>query len=256
MLLLAGVAHVIGEHCELGRHLSTVAPGSDAEANMMENVFATKATNTLKRRVGSFSRFFRWSQLKGMEAKYMFKEDNVYNYVEELRAVAAPTSPGSFLESLGFAFGLLGLDVDLGTVRSARVNGAAVRAFNTKRLKRQAPALKVAAVTAMEILVCNPDAENVIRERAGACLLAVHGSARCADLCGATHEPTVETSADQQVGYIDLLLERTKTSNAKRRRRVPFPLVAPAVGVSGLPWGAAWVNLRAKMGRNAASDGS
>ena len=132
--LWAGVARVVGSGCQLGKHLSKVEPGSEAEVNMMENVFASKATNTLKRRVGAISRFLRWSQLKAIPMPELFGEDNVYGYVEELRASAAPTSPSSFLEALAFAYGLLGLDMDLGKVRSSRVSGAAVRAFGKSRL--------------------------------------------------------------------------------------------------------------------------
>ena len=108
------LAKLIGDKCRLGRQIQESGDDIVAIQNVVANTFAPKATNTLGRRATSVALFLRWAASRGMPASEAMPptEALIYDYVEDLRVTKAPaTRAQSFVESIGFAAALLGLDL-------------------------------------------------------------------------------------------------------------------------------------------------
>ena len=81
------------------------------------------------------SLFSRWARSTGADSLLPLREDVTFDYVRTLEAERAPaTRAQAFLESVRFARGVAGLDVDLAVVLSGRVTGAALASADRKRL--------------------------------------------------------------------------------------------------------------------------
>jgi len=104
---------------------------------------------------------------------------------------------------------------------------------------------------ALEVFLCGSGPDFGAKERAGAVLMLVHGRLRSSDLARGTSEPSVDVDSENEHGYIEVVLEQTKTGFGRKRRRLGFPAAALTYGVSGLDWGSAWLKTRAALGRRA-----
>ena len=100
----------------LGRQISSILDGRVQDFSVEQVVrdsLSRKSVSTLRSRASSLMAFARWKKAFDDEASiFPVQEEEAYRYVVELRQLNAPrTKPARFLESLSFAFHMLGADV-------------------------------------------------------------------------------------------------------------------------------------------------
>ena len=114
----------------------------DTVRETVEDVFAKKATSTLRSRASAMWLLLRWLSASTGSATPL-SEDRVYMYASYCRSVGkAATRLEQLLQAIAFCKGLIGLRGTSEILESARVSGAAHRLFMTKRILRQHAALK------------------------------------------------------------------------------------------------------------------
>ena len=128
------VIAIFGNECSTGRQLADME--EEAVQDVLSNIFADKAANTLSRRATSWTLFLKCHLREpGADFNGVLTEPLVYTYVETLRKQAAPaTRAQSFSEAVGFAKGTICCNYDVDSVVSARVKGAAYSSWETKRV--------------------------------------------------------------------------------------------------------------------------
>ena len=214
----------------------------DSALIIVQNTFRGKATATLMKRGCSVTAHFRWSGLEGVDP-FPFKETLVYRYAEQLRADGAPaTEASSFLEAVQFTHLLRGMEgMPLDVIQSARVQGAALASFDRKRITVKAPPFTVHAVRLLE-KGATELATRVQRIVAGDACFLIHGRLRCDDAARVTPEPSLDLDENGK-GYVETTAigGDVKTGASRRKRRLGFPFVADANGLSG-SWAEEWLS--------------
>ena len=244
------VAELLGAGCQLGRDLECTETELDAE-ELVRNVFAEKATNTLARRGSSMMLYLKWARVANPSLDEAFSETRIYAYVEELRRNGAPaTKARSAMEAIFFAKGTLGVHIGDEVAASARIRGAIARAWESKRLTKKAPPLSVGAVAVLEHAACA--GEPLERVVAGFLCFLIHARGRCSDVARISKEPVLEGGTD---GFVEVVADAVKGSRGKKRRRLGLPVVAPRRGVSNAPWAEGWLEARSALGLDASSGG-
>jgi len=114
--------------------------------------------------------------------------------------------------------------------------------------------LTAAMVKAMETLVVDGGAEPTRRLLCGTALFLLFGRARVGDAARSRTEPFLDEEGSGDASFVEGAFHDHKTARPGCKRALP--IVAPMVGVSGLPWGRAWVNLRQEAGLNASEAGT
>ena len=79
--------------------------------DMLEDVLARKATNTLRARAGAFCSYLSWGYRVGLEGKALLPvlEPHLYDYLTHLRYTgAAPTKAASVMSAIAFVTHCLG----------------------------------------------------------------------------------------------------------------------------------------------------
>ncbi len=96
LVLFEPMASRLGRQCR---------SGDESEAlSIITDMLAEKATNTVKQRAFSLLQFVRWLQTVRDGAPWPLVEAEAYNYVVNLRQLAAPaTRANRFLEAVTFA---------------------------------------------------------------------------------------------------------------------------------------------------------
>ena len=236
------------QHSKLGQQLAALMADDRADERAVEDLvadtFGTRADSTLARRGVSLHMFVRWLRRNG-GTDQLISEELVYAYLRDMRHEGAPaTRAQSFLEALRFANGLIGLAF-ASDLFSARVRGAAARAFSGLRPRKPAVPLSVATVKRLEGLVSTASSATS-RYRAGALCFALHARGRASEVARCMGQPfcdfVVSSSGRCAGGFLEFGASNTKTATGRRRRLV-LPLVAPVLGVSdndAAPWGEAW----------------
>ena len=225
-------------------------------ADSLKFAFAAKATSTLEGRLSSMSLFSRWARGTGADSYLPTREDIIFDYVRTLEAERAPaTRAQAFLESVRFARGVAGLEVDLAVVLSGRVTGAALASADRKRVLVKCDPLPAAAVAFMELRVAEAK-DPVETVMLGGFLFAVHARLRYGDLVRINVEPGLDVESGQ--GFIETIAhsELTKSGQAAKRRRRAVPVAGLAYGLLGAPWAEAWLYTRHEEGLDAAIDGT
>ena len=100
----------------LGRQIRSILDGTVSDMTVEQVIrdsFAGKSVSTLRSRSSSIMAFARWKKAMDDDAKiFPLSEEQAYRYILELRQLNAPkTKPTRFLESLTFAFHMIGADV-------------------------------------------------------------------------------------------------------------------------------------------------
>ncbi len=111
--------------------------------DIITNVFARKALGTISKRGNSLFRYCTALHEKGLQP-FPIDENDAYEYVVSL---STPSSASSFVESLNFSAGLVGLQGALEAGSSVPIIGAAHRLFLAKR-----PLLQKVPLTAKQVL--------------------------------------------------------------------------------------------------------
>ena len=117
-------------HLELGRQIRSILDGTVNDLTVeqvIRDFFAGKSVSTLRSRSSSIMAFARWKKAMDDDAKiFPLSEEQAYRYILELRQLNAPkTKPTRFLESLTFAFHMIGADVGQ-SLHSPRLKGAVI----------------------------------------------------------------------------------------------------------------------------------
>ncbi|CAL1136231.1 unnamed protein product [Cladocopium goreaui] len=240
--LMAGwmvVIHEAGDQCAAGQMLD------ESGENVLEDIFARKKNGTLQVRLSAMMLYVRWCKARDLAA-FPLREQQVYQYVDDLRKNRAPaTRAGSFRSALAFCKGTLQLKGVDEVLDSGRIAGSAHRSYVTKRVLRQRDALTVHQIQTLEALVENPLAPLQDRLFAGHCLLCVYGRLRFGDSQGIEEEPKLDGD------YIEGGTTIHKTDSLVGRARRILPVVAPSRGVSGVAWAEEFLRLRAQAGLRA-----
>jgi hypothetical protein len=180
-----------------------------------------------------------WTWLTG--GIFPVTEETVYEYLCELRRMhAAPSKGKRFLESLGFAKGLLGAEVD-SVITSARVRGVAL-GFVPVPSKKKDP-FSVEQVMVLERIATHGSGQEAIF--AGYMCFIIHCRLRWSDGQHCTSEPQLDVHEGK--GFVEAALYHHKTAQKKRTyviRLLPVAGVVP--GLTGLDWVSAWLDGRSK----------
>ncbi|CAE7223053.1 unnamed protein product [Symbiodinium natans] len=228
------------------------APDDETAKKILLDVFARKATATLRSRAGSLLQYLRWVRVSYVDRITIFplEEVRLYNYVCFLRENSAPpTKAERFVQSARFACTLLGAETCLVQI-SSRVTGATVEAVK-KRALRKRPPFTVAQVKRLESIACGEPSVAAIF--AGYMCALIYARLRFSDLQMCYNEPTVDAYEGKSV--IDFGLYGTKTSS--RRRATVFRLLPASATGPGLledDWLLKWMENRKAMGLIASED--
>ncbi len=218
-----------------------------------ELLVASRATATLTKRLNAIMTYLRWHRSSQEEGEALPpKEDALFRYFQELHQEgAAPTRAKGCLEALNLGATLVGYD-DSAMV-SRRVIAAADAAFRRKPPTLQRPPLPVRIVKLLEdgVFSAATDCDRVF---SGFLCMAVHCRLRFLDAARIDAEPTIE--GDGPTAFVEARCRVHKGSNRPRARGLDLPAAGMAVGLTGEPWAEEWLNLRARMGLNAESDGA
>ena len=212
---------------------------------VLEDIFARKKNGTLQVRLSAMMMYVRWARSKGLVA-FPLTEAQCYCYVDGLRRDGAPaTRATSFRGALAFCKGTIQLEGVDEVLESTRIAGSSHRSYMTKRVLKQRDALTVNQVMTLEAVVAGREFPMRDRLFAGHCLLCVYGRLRMGDSQGIENEPQVFG------GYLEGGTAIHKTDGLRGRARRVLPVVAPAVGVSGLAWAEEFLKLRHLAGLKA-----
>ena len=146
--------------------------------NMLKDVFAKKATNTLVARATAVLLYIKWASEKrsGSGCALPIKEDVLYEYFSSLRKEAKPASrANSLMEAWAFCVGVLGFDDVHEALTSKRCLGAAHRLLMTKGPRRRKAALEVCHICALEVTAVFAD-DIWVKVVAGFCCTAALGA--------------------------------------------------------------------------------
>ena len=212
---------------------------------VLEDIFARKKNGTLQVRLSAMMMYVRWARSTGLMA-FPLIETQCYDYVDGLRRDGAPaTRATSFRGALAFCKGTIQLEGVDEVLESTRIAGSSHRSYMTKRVLKQRDALTVNQVMTLEAVLAGREFPTQDRLFAGHCLLCVYGRLRMGDSQGIENEPQVFG------GYLEGGTAIHKTDGPGGRARRVLPVVAPAVGVSGLAWAEEFLKLRHLAGLKA-----
>ena len=158
--------------------------------------------------------------------------------------MGAPASRGQSLrEAIGFAFGVLGFRGGQALAADRMLRGLAWQSMARRNPRRQAPALPVAFVRALEEygIDSDPDRLAVV---AGTLLFCCYARLRFGDLVRSTEEPQLDVEGSE--GFVELNILVHKTAGPVPNRRLPA--VAHARGVASTIWAGSWLEARAACG--------
>ena len=214
----------------------------------LEVVFCKKSTNTVLTRAYSIKKFVLWCSYKFPLDP--LSEPLLYLHLQELQEKqSSPSAADSLLGSLGFAWGTLGLSVNL-SVLSPRVLGLAHLQLKQRRPPQPAPPLTVREARFLELLankkpICY---ETLI---AGCLCFSLYGRARNSDVYRA-QDIQFDWAKDKDssqgcVGFVECQVLNPKQAKASSKSNRLLPLVAPARGLLETPWAQAWQDARTAL---------
>lgn len=244
------------KHSRLGRQLIEAAAAEnshDMSARILADTFEMKATATMLKRAGSLLLLLRWLKALPSEQDLFllpFSEQLVYEYLCMLKCSHAAASRGQALrEAIAFSHGVIGADNALETMNSMRCQGSALSLFKEKALYKQMSPFTAVQVAAFESGIFELD-DACDRILAGWICSNIHFRARHSDTYHCATEPVLDLD-ESNIGFMELGVEDTKTSNRRERRRRALPLIAHSHGVTGLPWASEYLKLRKQLGLDA-----
>ena len=216
---------------------------------------AIKSTQTLHLRAGSWKLYMAWASARGV-IPYPLEPEVVEEYLRHAAGVAA-TRGSRFLEAVAFAQYTFGVESE--SAFTARARGIAALGYKKKKAIRQSAPFTVALVSTWEANTVAAAADPGVADLAkaicvGHFLWLVHTRSRFGDSARVTVEPVLDMHHGE--GYIEAyaLAGEYKSGHALKKVGRRFPMVGWATGVTGLPWAAAWLKLRAFAGCDAAVD--
>lgn len=236
---------LVPEESRVGKQLmATDVESSDKGKHLqiLADTLRSKSTRTLNLRVSSLLLYIRWLRKHSPDEQFLpFVESTVYEYMCSIRSAACSATRGTtFISTLAFVKDVLGMSGALDCVESARISGAALEMYLTKRPLKQAPPLEPLMVGILEIMsFCD---ENLyLRCMAGFCLMCIYGRLRVSDMHRAVN-------LSVRGAYVEGSLMRVKTARTKEKQSTFLPCVVPCEGMLGLNWFKAFVYNRKLLG--------
>ncbi|CAE7638477.1 Abcb1a [Symbiodinium sp. CCMP2592] len=211
---------------------------------ILQDHFARKSTSTLRTRVNSLCLFCRWFNSEfPHQVALPPTEESVYKYLCHLRKVGAPATRGStFMGSLAFLSGFMGMSDAEAAAFSQRALGVAHLMYVSKSPLKRAPALTIPMICILE-LAAEYESDLYTRAFAGFALMLLFGRMRCSDgnrlECGAIEGKFLEGS-----------LMKVKTARTKEKQVSFLPVVVPAIGLLGFSWLESFASARSQLGLN------
>eukprot|EP00973_Karenia_brevis_P050082 6951321-Karenia_brevis.AAC.1 len=165
----------------------------DDKMALLDDILYDRRPKTLVARAGSIEMFIRWHRASCGGNPFPLTEETTYRYLKELYVEKAPaTRAQRFREAIAFLKHVMGVEGCDDILSSRRIQGAALRSFMTKRLRKQRDALTVEMVRELENIVTNEMADVKDRCFAGFALSMVYLRARHFDLSFAVAEPRLD----------------------------------------------------------------
>jgi len=205
----------------------------------LRNVFSSKSTSTLHGRAGPMMRFLHFCA--------DITEEVVYAFMQHVEQSAAPTFLRSFLSSLGFALHVVGLIGAKRVLDSRRIKGLADKCYLQKKKTRSRLPLTVEELTTLEEIVLGYRGRGLPdRHAAGCFLFMVYRRTRFSDMLNVGRLDF--EAGDDETGYIEAQVARSKTSFSVDRKVRLLPMTAAMHGVTTESWGKAWETVLEKTG--------
>ena len=204
----------------------------------LSDLFAKKATSTIRTRSGSIAMYCSWhlSTFPG-ESVFPIQESHVYQYACSCREAGKSASRmDTFIGTLRYIAGEFGVEGADEAAKSPRVVGAAHSMLLTRAPRKRPEPLTTIMLCWLEICCfALPDAFD--RMIAGMCMMCCMGRLRCADTNRIRHAGLLGR-------FVEGALSRTKTARSKEKATSFIPLVVPAFGLLGKPWYLEFVKAR------------
>ena len=233
----------------IGRSMLNCIGSLDSHTDVLqvlEDSLASKATGTLLKRASSLWRWANWLASSGKGTCFDQTESTVYQYMNHLRDTgSAPTSASHFVEAVRFAeqvFKLVKMDVR--TILTSRVTGAAHNMFLQKRKLKQAPAFTVEAVSVFED-ICNHDERPHVRAICGSILFCIFACVRWFD---AMRIESITLDKYITMSLLEAATSKHKTSMTKETKTMLLPFTSLGQFLGSVNWGDSFMNARSDSG--------
>lgn len=225
------------------RLASQVGAGLDGPLPLgpsLKDAFSGKATATLHKRTNAMWGLFAWIKTQRGETGLEITENNLYSYLCEMRSSQrGATSGESVLQAVRFFHSILGFKgFDPATEISARVQGVAREMYLAKPLLRQARALYVLELKALEDAVLEERQQHIV-VIAGYLLFCAMAVCRFSDPLYSTG---LKVTRSRNTVLVEAGTSVHKTAQTKERKTMLLPLMALGnVFRSDRSWGERWV---------------
>ena len=218
---------------------SELEKSEDDIYEVLQDVFARKATKTLRTRAASLLALGRWKRIiSGVDGCGIFpiSEELAYRYLCDLRRNNAAVSKRKrFLEAVGFSKGLLGADVEE-VLNSARVSGVAHGGFMEKSRKKN-PLTTEQLITLENMATFSSGPSSIF---AGYMCFLVHCRLRWSDGQHCVTEPSLDITDGR--GFLEASLYHHKTAMKRRTQMIRLlPVAGVLPGLSGQMWAVHWI---------------
>ena len=224
----------------LGRQIRSILDGTVQDMTVEQVIrdsLSRKAVSTLRSRASSLMSFARWKKSMDSDATvFPATEDQAYRYVVELRQLNAPRSkPSRFVESLAFAFHMLGADVGM-CLQSPRLKGAVVSPMVPP--KKKTP-LETRQVHALENIAISGEGQEAIL--AGYVCMVLHCRLRWSDGQYCQYEPYLDMHGG--AGFLECELYHHKNAGRQTQSKRLLPAACCIPGLFG-DWATPWLQKR------------
>jgi hypothetical protein len=239
-------ATVVGQ--QVLQLVEALSPDGEIQ-DLLLNVFSSKKTATLVKRVAAMFRYICWSRGRVIFRPLLCHETVIYAYTMHLlKSNAAATSASSFRQALTFYRHLLGCHSAEEAINSTRIKGCCARQAKLKRPLKQARVFTVNKIRSLESLTMHAESDED-RCAAGFFTFCAISSSRNFDANRSEHLEC-ETDTDGSM-YIELgtLDHKTATTPAKQTTFLPLIAFAPAlIRNESSNWGTEWFEARKRCG--------
>ena len=240
----------------VGRQLlacsDSACPGERAEA-ILKDTFEGKSTSTLNARSSSMLAYARWHAVTRISwTIFPVCEDACYDYLCEMRVAKKPPTFGRrFVEAMGFCHGVLGLEGAEECIASRRLSGASLSLLSRKEFDKQCDDFEVAHLKLLEHATVNLDS-GPDKVFSGFNTFKTHARCRHSDTFHCCDEPLLDIDSSG-FGYLEVSVTGTKTGRSAAKLKRKLPLVAHAIGITGLRWAEAYMDERKAQGLDASN---
>jgi hypothetical protein len=219
----------------------------DVLVRTIQDVFASRATATLKKRSKLLLKFKNFCNLAG-QRMLPISEQLAYRFVLD-HCGTSPSAPQSFREALMFLHGTLGADGAHEAASSPRIVGRCFAKMVTKAPLKQSRVLSTQEAVFLEQFVSEPGNDPLDRLFAGHAVFCIHGRLRWSDSLWILNL-TEDLEPDTGRGFLQCETLITKTATSAKKKSTFLPATILACGLTGTSWYHDWLQLRAEFKLN------